>query len=849
MPEAFNLRRKSVLLGCTAMAAVMLAGSALADDANAPETVVVTGTRFNTDAAPAKASLETTEPQTIINRNYIENFVPPGSDYVTILAIVPSLTGGDTNGPGLSDGGAKNTLRGFPDGDFNMTYDGIPFGDTNGPTHHNISYFPASTIGSIDVDRGPGNAGNLGSNTYGGTIKLYSEGLLDDMQAKLLASYGSFGTELGVVNFQTGDVDTGGFGTVRAMVNAQYQHSDGALTLQDLYANNILVKVQDQLNSHWTITLFGNQNFLKENLDDNNGDTPAQVYYYGKNFSLQNTNAALPTYQAYNYTSKHTDMDYLRENGDLFGGIKLDNTTYTYAYWNHTLSPNNQTQTQCDILNDTSEGNYPSSGAAGCAGNKNLVFANGTVDSNNAILAYSKENAYRVYGDIFRLTEDYDFGWVDGQVRAGAWWETQATHRFKYYYDSITCAQTGTDPFDVGDVAANAACGIAYRPYAGAYTGAAMAPAVKNGGQSSFGSAKSIMNGDLGFAKDDEHSDWTQYQPFLEVDIKALDDRLTITPGVKFIHWDHGVDAPVGQGNLCGVGANNGTKTAANPEGTNGACPNAPGQNYTAGFITRDTLPFLEMNYKLEPSWSVYFEYAKGIYIPDITSFENSPPTGPGSYPAPETTTNYQLGTVYYADQFTFDADVYYIPIHNNYISTTGAACPDPSDTCYINNGAATYQGLEGEGTYAFDTLFGYDVHGLSLFGNGAIMSSKADGGLWEPNAPMWTAAGGVIFQDSQWKFGLIDKLVGRQFSDAANTKPYELNSYGDLTATAGYTFEYPGVGRAELSVNVDNLLDSRHTILLTVNDSSYQANQMNSTNQLFYQSPRSVFVSLKVLY
>ena len=59
---------------------------------------------------------------------------------MTILSIDPSMTGGDPNGPGLSDGGAKNTLRGLPDG--TAQYDDIPFGDTNGPTHHNISYFP-----------------------------------------------------------------------------------------------------------------------------------------------------------------------------------------------------------------------------------------------------------------------------------------------------------------------------------------------------------------------------------------------------------------------------------------------------------------------------------------------------------------------------------------------------------------------------------------------------------------------------------------------------------------------------------------------------------------------------------
>jgi iron complex outermembrane receptor protein len=810
-----------VLLGCTALATVMFAGSAMADDTSAPETVVVTGTRFNTDAAPAKASLDTTEPQTIINRSYIENFVPPGSDYVTILAIVPGLTGGDINGPGLSDGGTKNTLRGFGDGNFNMTYDGIPFGDTNGPTHHNISYFPASTIGSIDVDRGPGNAGNIGSNTYGGTIKLYSEGLTDDPHAKALASYGSFNTELGIVNGQTGDWNTDGFGTIRAMANLQYQHSDGALSGQDLYTHNELVKVQDELNAHWTITLFANQSFLKENLSDNDGATPAQVAVYGKDFALQNTNPALPTYAPYNYTSKHTDMDYARIDGDLFGGIKLENTAYTYAYWNHTFSPAAQTQTLADINAGVSQGNWTATLPNGETANGLLTPVNGPAPA-NGILAYTKENAYRTYGDILRLSEDYDFGWIDGQVRAGMWWETQATHRFRYYYSQTECAADGIDPFDIGDAASNAACGTNYKK-------------------------KTVLNGALGYTSYDEHSDWTQYEPFVEVDIKALSDRLTITPGLKYIHWDRGVNAPVEAKNLCGIGTGDNNTVAST------GCTNAPGQNYTAGYITRDLLPFLEMNYKLEPSWSMYFEFAKGIYIPDISTFENSHPTN--VFPAAETTTNYQFGTVYYADQFTFDADVYYIPIHNNYVAVT---CPAPnnSDECYDNTGSAVYQGLEGEGTYAFDTLFGHDVHGLSVFANGALMSSKS-GGLWVPSAPMWTAAAGILFQTSQWKFGLIDKQVGPQYSDATDNKYYELHTYGNLTATAGYTYECPGVGAFELSANVDNLLDSRKDTLITENGFVGNAPAgtknpdvwQNSLDQYFFQAPRSVFVNLTYRY
>jgi iron complex outermembrane receptor protein len=192
-----NSWARSSLIGSSAMVALSVGAfgtsvAVYADD-QPSETIVVTDTKFNTDVAPAKASLDTTEPQTIINRSYIQNFVPPQADYVTILAIVPSMTGGDANGPGLSDGGAKNTLRGLPDGDFAMQYDGIPFGDTNGPTHHNISYFPASTIGSLVVDRGPGNAGNLGAATYGGTIKMFSQTLSYDPQVTATASGGSFG--------------------------------------------------------------------------------------------------------------------------------------------------------------------------------------------------------------------------------------------------------------------------------------------------------------------------------------------------------------------------------------------------------------------------------------------------------------------------------------------------------------------------------------------------------------------------------------------------------------------------------------------------------------------------------
>ena len=175
-------------------------------------------------------------------------------------------------------------------------------------------------------------------------------------------------------------------------------------------------------------------------------------------------------------------------------------------------------------------------------------------------------------------------------------------------------------------------------------------------------------------------------------------------------------------------------------------------------------------------------------------------------------------------------------------------------DTFYQNNGKATYKGIEGEGNYAFDELAGVDLRGLNAFVNGALMSSKS-GGYWVANAPQYTAAAGVLYKQNGWKFGLIEKLVGPQYAEGynvptgsanspvSNDKHYELRSYGDLSGTIGYSYSF-----AELSLSADNLLDSRKTTEITINDSVYQANRMLSLDQYFFQAPRSVMVTLNIV-
>ena len=91
--------------------------------------VVVTATRPN-ELAPVTASLQTTEPQSIISRSFIEDSLPATADFNQIALISPSVSNtGAANGVGLSE--SKAQIRGFQDGEYNVTYDGVPFGDTN----------------------------------------------------------------------------------------------------------------------------------------------------------------------------------------------------------------------------------------------------------------------------------------------------------------------------------------------------------------------------------------------------------------------------------------------------------------------------------------------------------------------------------------------------------------------------------------------------------------------------------------------------------------------------------------------------------------------------------------------
>ena len=430
-------------------------------------------------------------------------------------------------------------------------------------------------------------------------------------------------------------------------------------------------------------------------------------------------------------------------------------------------------------------------------GNGSIV--NGTKFPND-VPGYTKQNAYRNWGNIFRISDDFDMGWLTGQVRAGVWWEHSSSQRARSDFDATQCFSTTVE------------CNPWHSQF---YADSRLFTGQKTPTSAPFGG---------GFFEYEEHSGWDQYQPFVELELHPFTPDLTITPGFKYVWWNHYVNAPLEQ------------KTK----------PVIP---VTAQFNTTQDLPFLTVNYKIQPSWSVYFQYANGIYIPDISAFEQKTPTF--TYPKAETTTNYQFGTVYYADNFTFDADIYYIGVNNNFVSgpctLAGAFAGTLGDTCFVNTGTAAYKGIEGEGTYAFDG----ELEGLAVFLNGTLNSSKSQG-LWIKQAPMWTSASGIFYKWDAWKLSLIDKLVGQQYSDNANTTFYKLGAYNVMDFKGSYT-----LSNYEFTVGIFNLLNSRSLAAVTINDAApigganvYDvANRNSSLDQYYYQPSRSVQFTFKARF
>lgn len=331
--------------------------------------------------------MDATQPETDISRYAIKNIASPKDDYLAIMAASPSASNSSPNGPGLS---SKNgTIRGFQDGEYNVTFDGIPFGDPGSYGHATTSFFPAAVLGGLNIDRGPGTASTIGNATFGGTMALISEPLSDTRGATVSGSYGSGNTYQSGVDLQSGVIDaTGG---TRILFNYNHTESDGLIKYSGLRQDNYFLKVQQPIFDFAHVSLVSERTTL-----DWNGfsqPTLAATSRYGYSYANLNNDPKSQQYYKYNTDDRPADFSYLAFDASRYG-FRFTNKLYTYG------------------LDDTGQGGAVTTGTT----------PNSTLLSSGVPGAISTTD-YRAWGNIAKLEHDFGSGFTSVTARAGVWYE------------------------------------------------------------------------------------------------------------------------------------------------------------------------------------------------------------------------------------------------------------------------------------------------------------------------------------------------------------------------------------------------------------------------------------------
>jgi iron complex outermembrane receptor protein len=338
--------------------------------------------------APFQGSLNEIQPKTVMKESYLRDVISPFSDYLSIIQNSPSASDSTPNGIGT---GSKNgTLRGFQDGEYNVTFDGIPYASPVNFGHQTNSFFPAPVLGTIAVDRGPGLASNVGNATFGGTVSLYSRDLKPEFGAQGLGVFGSANSYQASALLDTGVLkDVGG---MMGSFNVSRSYTDGLLQYAHFMQDNYAVKSQLPVGDNIVFTGFAELNH--KFLYNYSQQTAAMAAMFGHDYGELNNDPTSQSYYGYNWDKANTDFEYIRMQAD-FGRIRVDNRLYTYSF-------DDDTKGSLDTSGNTPNSRYLASGVPGTY----------------------RHQFFRETGDVLKVEADLvEAGLLASTARVGLWYD------------------------------------------------------------------------------------------------------------------------------------------------------------------------------------------------------------------------------------------------------------------------------------------------------------------------------------------------------------------------------------------------------------------------------------------
>ena len=135
----------------------------------------------------------------------------------------------------------------------------------------------AQDIGGITVDRGPGDASNIGYATFGGTLAVQSKNPMTSTNFNAYATVGSWNTRMVGGEFDTGVMKNYGDGA--AFIDYRKVQTDGYLTNSGQKRGNLFVKYVKPVSDNTVLTFVTMQNTVHQNVPY--GATLSTIAQYG----------------------------------------------------------------------------------------------------------------------------------------------------------------------------------------------------------------------------------------------------------------------------------------------------------------------------------------------------------------------------------------------------------------------------------------------------------------------------------------------------------------------------------------------------------------------------------------
>ena len=802
---------KSFLLACSALTSVALTVTAAlaqtdqTDRDTQIETVIVTGNRPPLNAIPMKSTFT----QSTITPEAILNITPsPAMTVQTLLNTQPSIyaTVGATNGMETDI-----KFRSFVDGEFGETFGGVPLNDifNGGVTYQadnrNNALLITRDLDSVEIYRGINNPAVNTYNSLGGTIDYIPRQPKDDMGGDVGVDGGSFNTLDYHATFDTGDVDG-----IKQTFSVERDFSSGWLENTPDWNDNLYWAGNAALPHDSQV--FGYFVFNK-----NRGDAPQFIPFniLQQDWSFQ--------WGPETYRSSNDDTNFL---GVM--GFKSDPTNWLHIEDEGYAGDNNYQRVSFSNPNYT--GPY-------------------FIDDQGTASAFWQSYGGPAYDPavLFPYTSSQAYGLIDS---------AQGCTVANVSFVTARCAFAGTDYHFYGYNAA--LYGDRLKANLDLPFNAITLGGDFNQGQlhsreywyGAFNMPKIVGYNDA-WDETDTRQMWSAY---IQDDIHLFDDKLHITPGVKYIHST--------------VKDNDAFGFFYVPSGSIKAHEH---------FIS----PTLGANYEVTSDFTVYGAYGKNTKFPDITALYNELGYGGAVPPVtaqPEEAEDYELGARYRWGSLLTELNVY--QENFTHVLYTVKVPGGYGATEQLNGGGERFRGVEMQLTDEFGEFWIGSWKGyLNASYNEAVCTTAFPSYLGTsdsagacnvgdqlPNVPRYLMNMGLIWDYDGWHVDLQGHYVGVQglqdYYSSLPENPANLEA-GQPTKIPDYFLVNVGIVKVipvewgpanaiRLGLHVDNLFDKKYYSEASTNYRITNPADAGSEVTDFYGitgEPRAVFGSLSVYF